>query len=331
MKKTVPTRGQAYIKDGGISYQAKRGLEMDIDDIDKMIKDAKRIKETSPFYQSYLERMAEKEIAPVSVDAYNVRLYDYPTGQHVTLYNKSVQIGIKNKKLSKSYQNENRTLEEEDHCIKVSLNRTKNAIYNIARSNVWKWFITLTINPDKIDRSDYDQVTKKLQNFLDNLRRRYCPDLKYLIVPELHKDKTNYHFHGLLADCDELQFVFSGKFDNTGRPVFNIPQWSYGFTTATLVGDTSRASSYITKYVTKESEQYLKNKHRYYTNRNTLRTPPEKLVVNDITDFIETYADDITFMKDVTVKPAYRKCTYIEMPYNIEPVRKRNDNSKQSL
>jgi len=130
-----------------------------------------------------------------------------------------------------------------------------------------------------------------------------------------------------LADCDELEFVFSGHFDDNDRPVFNIPQWSYGFTTATLIEDTARASSYITKYVTKTSEQYLKNKHRYYTNRNTLRTPPEKLVVNDTVDFIKTYADDITYMKDITIKPAHRKCTYLEMPYNNIPVK---ENEKQN-
>ena len=204
----------------------------------------------------------------------------------------------------------------------MSLGKTKNTIYNISRSNVWKWFITLTLSSQKVDRSDYDQVVKKLTTFLNNLQKRHCPNLKYLIVPELHADKTNYHFHGLLADCDDLEFVFNGHFDDTGKPVFNIPQWSYGFTTATLVEDTARASSYITKYVTKESEQYLKNKHRYYTNRNTLRTLPEKLVVDDTVDFIKTYADDITFMKDVTIKPANRKCTYLEMPYNNNPTKK---------
>lgn len=324
MKKTVPTRGQAYIKDGGISYQSKRGLEVDIDDIDKMIKDFKKIKE-SAFYQSYLERQDKKADEYSEVFSYNARLYDYPTGQHVTLYNKAVSVGKKNEKLTKAYQNENRTSDEENHCIKVSLNKTKSTIYNIARSNDWKWFVTLTISPDKADRSNYDEVVKKLQKFCNNLQQRTCPKLKYLIVPELHKDKTNYHFHGLLAECDELEFVPSGKYDKNDRPIYNIPKWSYGFTTATLIDDTSRASSYITKYVTKESEQYLKNKHRYYTNRNTARTPPEKLVVGDIADFIETYAEDITFMKDVTVKPAYRKCTYIEMPYDT-PVKKGADN-----
>ena len=328
MKKTVPLKGQAYLNDGGISYAPKGTFDIDIDELDQMIKDTKE--HTQRFMQAYYERMAEKEKDKyefIATDAYNARLFNYPTGQHVTLYSNAVQTGYKNKKLTKSYQNEYRTTDEENHCIKVSLGKTKNTIYNIARSNVWKWFITLTLNSQKVDRSDYERVVKKLTTFLNNLQKRHCPNLKYLIVPELHKDRTNYHFHGLLAECDELEFVFSGKFDNTDKPIFNIPQWSYGFTTATLVESTERASSYITKYVTKESEQYLKNKHRYYTNRNTLRTLPEKLVVGDTVDFIKTYADDITYMKDITIKPAYRKCTYLEMPYNNIPVK---ENEKQN-
>lgn len=320
MKKTVPTKGQAYIKDGVVSYAPKGPYDIDIGEFDQILRETKE--RTEQFMTAYYERMAEKEREKhefIATDAYNARLFNYPTGQHVTLYDNAVQTGYKNKKLTKSYQNENRTTDEENHCIKVSLGKTKNTIYNIARSNDWKWFITLTLSPDKADRSSYDDVVQKLRTFLTHLQQRKCPDLKYLIVPELHADKTNYHFHGLLADCDELEFVFSGHFDDTGKPVFNIPQWSYGFTTATIVEDTTRASSYITKYVTKESEQYLKNKHRYYTNRNTLRTPPEKLVVSDTVDFIKTYADDITFMKDVTIKPANRKCTYLEIPYNNKP------------
>lgn len=320
MKKTVPTRGQAYLNDDGICYAPKGTYDLDIGELERIIEDTKE--RSRKFMQAYYERMAEKEKDKhefIATDAYNARLLDYPTGQHVTLYDKAVQTGYKNKKLTKSYQNENRTTDEENHCIKVSLGKTKNTIYNIARSNVWKWFITFTLSPEKVDRSSYDDVVQKLRAFLSNLQQRKCPNLKYLIVPELHADNTNYHFHGLLADCDELEFVFSGHFDDNDRPVFNIPQWSYGFTTATLIEDTARASSYITKYVTKTSEQYLKNKHRYYTNRNTFRTPPEKLTVGDTIDFIKTYADDITYMKDITIKPAYRKCTYLEIPYkNIE-------------
>ena len=203
MKKTVPVKGQAYLNDGVISYAPKGTFDVDIDELDRIIKDTKE--RSKKFMKAYHERIAEKENEKyefIATDAYNARLLDYPTGQHVTLYSKAVQTGYKNKKLTKSYQNEYRTIDEENHCIKVSLGKTKNTIYNIARSNIWKWFITLTLSPEKVDRSSYDECTKKLQNFLDNLRRRYCPKLKYLIVHELLKDRTNYHFHGLLADCD---------------------------------------------------------------------------------------------------------------------------------
>lgn len=337
MKKTDkhrPTYGQSYLTDNGIAFSEKGEYSLDIDEIKEMYDNGKRLDrlrqsgQYGEYLKNRLKELKEKESYLQHVETYNARLYNYPTGQHVTLYNNPVPIGKKNINLTKAYQNEHRTKEGEKHCIDTSLSRTKNVIYNIARSNEWKWFITLTLSPDKVDRSSYDEVVKRLQKFCNNLQQRHCPHLKYLIVPELHLDKINYHFHGLLADCDELQFVFSGKFDKKGRPVFNIPQWTYGFTTATLVGDTSRASSYITKYVTKESEQYLKNKHRYYTNRNTLRAPAEKLVVQSPMDFIQTYADDITYIKEVTVKPAHRKCIYLEMPYDA-PKKKKEDKENE--
>lgn len=140
------------------------------------------------------------------------------------------------------------------------MSATKNRIYNIARSNTWDWFITLTFNRDMTDSSEYDTVTRKLTKYLDNFRQRYAPDMKYLIVPELHDDGIHYHFHGLLSDVGKMQFRFSGHFDKKDNPIYNIVNWKLGFTTATRVQDSGRVSWYITKYITKESEFYLKEK-----------------------------------------------------------------------
>lgn len=249
------------------------------------------------------------------VETYNCRLYTYANGQHVTIYDNPIEKNKKNEKFTKSYHNENREKEKETHCKNVSISRTKNMIYNIARSNQWDWFITLTFDRTKTDSSDYDTVVRKLSKYLNNLQQRKCPNLKYLIIPELHADNTHYHFHGLLADCPELTLVFSGHWDKkSGRAIFNIPSWSFGFTTATAVGDTGKASGYITKYITKESNIFLKNKKRYYTNRNTMRAVPEKLNI-DKYEFLDMYADDITYMKDITVKEIGQHVTYLEMPY----------------
>ena len=253
---------------------------------------------------------------------YNCRLYSYPSGNHVTFFKKTVtrkekdidNVTVKkeNTHFTKSHVDENRTQEAEAHSKNVSLSASKNRIYNIARSNTWQWFITLTFDRNNNDSSDYEIVTRRLKTFLNHLQQRKCPDMKYLIVPELHADKEHYHFHGLLSNVDNLRFCFSGKFDKKENPIFNILDWTYGFTTATQVKDTNRASSYITKYVTKDIDLKLKNKKRYLCSRNIDRTEPEFMMMYE-EDFLEVYADDIAYAKNVKVAAAHQSINYYEL------------------
>lgn len=258
---------------------------------------------------------------------YNCRVYDYPTGQHVSIYKKTItrkekdivndnepENGAKNEHFTKAYQNEDRTEEQEEHSKQVSLSSTKNRIYNIARSNEWDWFITLTFDREKTDASDYDIVTGRLQKFLNNLQQRKCPYLKYLIVPEYHADGKHFHFHGLLAQCEGLRFSYSGHDTEDGDPIFNIVNWKYGFTTATQVTDTKRVSSYITKYITKESQVFLKEKNRYYCSRNINRTEADFHIVDE-EDFLNVYGDRVTYVKSEKVKVAHQQINYYELEY----------------
>ncbi len=68
-----------------------------------------------------------------------------------------------------------------------SVNRTKRKIYDLARSCEWEYFITLTFDGSKIDRTNFKQCMAKVRVWLQNQRRDYAPDLKFLIVPESHK------------------------------------------------------------------------------------------------------------------------------------------------
>lgn len=245
--------------------------------------------------------------------SYNCRVFSYPTGQHVTYYSNTINTGKKNDNFTKAHHNEERETKQEEHCKNVSLNRTKNKIYNIARSNTWDWFITLTFDRDITDSSDYDEVTKKLQKFLNNFQQRYSPNMKYLIVPELHKDKEHYHFHGLLSNVENMQFKFSGHYSKD-KPIFNIVNWKIGFTTATRVEDTQKVSSYITKYITKASEQYLKEKRRFYASRNIEKAQAEYYVIEE-EDFLNTYGDRIKYAKTVNIKEAMQQIKYYEIDY----------------
>lgn len=252
------------------------------------------------------------------LETYNAKIISYDGEMHVTHYFKAITRGHEKDKKSnfrKSYFNVDRTDKEMEHCLNQALKRTKNAIYYIARSNEWDYFITLTFNREIVDSSDYDVVVKKVMTFLNNLKTRKCPDLKYLIVPEFHADGLHYHLHGLLSNTGNMQFVDSGHRTNDGMIIYNILDWSYGFTTATKIDDTGRVSSYITKYITKQTCSILKNKKRYYASRNCERAL-KQYVVMDIDAFIMDNAENITYINTVDVPVAHQGCTYIEVSNN---------------
>ncbi len=248
---------------------------------------------------------------------YNCRVYAYPDTAQVAVYKKTMHkngMKEKNKNFTKSHNSGDRSEEAEKHCKETSLSAAKNRIYNIARSNRWEWFITLTFDQKRTDSSDYDIVMRKLHNFLNNLQQRKCPDLKYLIVPEFHADGIHYHFHGLLSDCEGLVFADSGKKDKRNRQIYNIRNWTYGFTTATRIDDTRCASGYLTKYITKESDSHLKNKKHYLCSRNISRTKAAYYIVEE-EELLKEYGEHIVYSKNIKVKDAFQSINYYEINY----------------
>lgn len=127
--------------------------------------------------------------------------------------------------------------------------RARRRLFELARCNHFDLFITLTLDREKVDRYDIRAVTKKLNTWLDNRVRRH--GLKYLLVPELHKDGA-YHYHGLI-NSDAVRLFDSGRTYKDGRTIYNLPDWKFGFTTAVkLNGEYENVCKYIAKYVTKQ-------------------------------------------------------------------------------
>lgn len=151
----------------------------------------------------------------------------------------------------------------------VSMGRSKQAVYDCARANKWDYFLTFTLNKAKVDRYDFVKCKKKLQYWLDNFKRRKCPTLEYLVVPEQHEDGA-WHFHALCFGlCNDL-LVDSGHLDKRGNTVYNLPGYTLGWFTAELVGDTHRISTYITKYIEKTVYSIPSGK-RYFVSRGVLK------------------------------------------------------------
>lgn len=248
------------------------------------------------------------------MSSYNTKIIDYGDYLHVQYYDITIKRvdfpEEKQKEIDKSIDYEiiedTQAIEKKrKHSLKTSVNRSKNSLYHIARSNEWDLFITLTFDRELTDSSDYELCSKKVTNFLNNLRKK-SPQLKYLIVPELHKDGEHYHFHGLLAGADSLELEDSGKVDSFGNKIYNIKNWrdrsgrSLGFTFANKIRDQSAVRNYIGKYITKELMQKLKYKKRYYASTN-VNLCKETYHMFSLDDIYSMFADQISYAKTVNI------------------------------
>lgn len=261
---------------------------------------------------------------------YNVKTIEYVDSVQVRTYKRPVtvsnKINLPQPKQKHVSEPKERTRYQIEHSMKSSVNRTINQIYTISRANKWEYFVTLTINPKLLDNTDFNLVSEKLNIWTNNLKKRYAPDLKYIIVPELHKDKSKWHFHGLFANIGKMPLVFSGKvcvgkfvYDYAKKPfatkIYNLPLWKYGFSTATIIRDSSKASSYITKYITKDLSHILQNQHRYLASQNTDK-PLERVFnidYDELTRIYSKYLGQITYMSDVKLPGAGQEIIYMEL------------------
>ncbi len=174
--------------------------------------------------------------------------------------------------------------------------RAKKKLKDLILSNEFDYFVTLTLDGEKIDRTDYNAVVKKLTAFLDNRVRRL--GLKYIGVAELHK-KGGIHFHFLTND--KLKLVDSGTVikPTGGKPVkiatalrqgcclaecktvYNVDDWNIGFSTAIAVyGNRAALSNYVCKYITKQTDGG-KIGGRYYYSGGKLERPTYKYFNTD--------------------------------------------------
>ena len=183
-------------------------------------------------------------------------------------------------------------------------------VRDLALSNDFRWFVTLTLDPEKINRFDVKEITRKLNNWLDNQVRR--KGLKYVLVAERHKDGA-IHFHGMINDVPGLVPSGTWKVPGHKKPikprseaqrrkwasegaekgfheVFNWEAWPLGFTTAIrLYGDYSCAVAYVCKYIRKQTTGPEAGKigGRWYYSGGALTLPEVELVDVGLADLSE--------------------------------------------
>lgn len=202
------------------------------------------------------------------------------------------------------------------NAIRSNLNCQRIAKAN--RDN-WESFITLTF---KENITDIVYANKIFNAWVSNVRK-LKKDFKYIAVPEFQK-RGAVHYHILSNLGKEDTNIVTPQKERTEKTkdlttLFDVKYWSRGFARVDFIkGDYKKIYSYICKYMTKDIDDKLFGKHRYFNSQN-LNKPREEFLdlsnerdlkhFNDIMnsssiDYSSTYKDiytdsDIQFLEVV--------------------------------
>lgn len=212
---------------------------------------------------------------------YNAIVYSYPGGEADMIFTSGVfAVGVERPEQLKPAVREAGKKAEGQDMVR-SMRRARAKLRRLALANDFEYFVTLTLDPAKIDRYDGAAVTKALGRWADNMVRRN--GLRYILVPERHKDGA-FHFHGFVAGRG-LEVADSGiRWDD--RPVYNLPQWTMGFSTAQrLYGSYHAAVGYCCKYIGKEAGE--RPLGRWYYSGGALAEPTKEYLELDYRELVE--------------------------------------------
>ena len=224
------------------------------------------------------------------------KVYVYPSGSMDIVSSSDPDFGPSGWEQSEDYSQALPWDNTEDHRRKCadpetedrqrSMRRARSKLRRMALANDFKWFVTLTLDPQKVDSHDGAAVVKKLNAWCSNMVQR--KGLRYILVPERHK-KGGIHFHGFFNDC--LEVVDSGHTDKQGHTIYNLPQWSLGFTTAIeLYDDYEKAVGYVCKYVGKQGE---KPAGRWYYSGGDLKEPEVLYTEINPRELVENFGEKV--------------------------------------
>jgi len=254
-------------------------------------------------------------IVATKKDLYNAKLIE--CGNYVQLYlmkNKKIrkkkednfELELKKIKINKMFD------ENEKHYAKNNLIenieekniiRSKLQCQKLAKANAdeFKTFITLTFAENVID---IDKANIRLKYFIDKIRRIY-KEFKYIGVPEFQK-RGAVHYHLFTnIDINDDRFIYSQK-DN--EKYKHIKYWDEGFTKVdNLKNDIKNIIGYISKYMTKDADNRLYNRHRYFYSRNLKKPKTNYLNLDNPKHikFLETKLNNKNLIYNNTYKNSY--------------------------
>ena len=151
------------------------------------------------------------------------------------------------------------------------MSRAKSVIREYASANPWEWFVTVTLDPAKVDRNTPEPLQNGLQQFNRYARRKTGEPSAYVAVPEEHPNGWGFHGHALThcpetvlepyepKDYNVLPFAIKRAYSRAkeaGRKIYHCPWMDehLGWNLWEPVSDPDKIVNYIVKYITKAFE-----------------------------------------------------------------------------
>lgn len=184
-------------------------------------------------------------------DQYTVKKYtddEYKLIRHKCLRTKGFELK----------EDKNRTqIVQNEHKLDTNISRAGSKIYEYAICNHWDYFSTFTIDGSKYPRDNLKEFYSSFSKWLQNYQRTHGK-ITYLFVPELHLDKVNWHFHGLMSfENPEILVPFGNDVPKKLKGFYNWQdyQQNFGFCSMGPVRNHQAVSRYILKYIKKNLSQ----------------------------------------------------------------------------
>lgn len=196
-----------------------------------------------------------------------------------------------NKPENKFRQEELKVIEFKNIC------RSKFQLQRLVKANekIFKTFITLTFR-DNI--TSIGQAHKEFNSWRTYINRIY-PDFKYVAVPEFQK-RGSVHYHLLTnIDINNKNLVIPQK---GHKKCYDIIGWNKGFSSVFSMKDIN-VVGYICKYMTKDVDNRLFGKRRYYHSNNLVIPTVEFLNLSEAKHI--DYISKITNNSDITFQNEY--------------------------
>ncbi len=217
-----------------------------------------------------------------------------PDVSTVKKYGNKYKLTYHNQKRQKGFEIDTNLNRGEINSEKLdcSISRTKAKIVEYGLCNNWDYFVTLTLSEGKYDRYNLKGYIKDLGKFLNNYNNRQLhdlPNIRYLFIPEQHKDGA-WHIHGLISNLPESHLCLNSNGYMDWKPYSD----KFGYMSLSKIKSNEGVSRYITKYIRKDLSVRDKelNAKLYYCSKGLKTAELLKEGYCSIQDFIFDYQNE---------------------------------------